>query len=167
VEGRESPVASEGWPWKTLTRLNFADTLAACHAWFRAIVLSFMETHWSRRSSWPQPLFDDCWQIGIGRTVRCTRGQKHQQLENAIGLGSPSVRWKHSLTIVILFAHTEPFGWRAWCAMFANASAANTAALIGMQNRAIMKRTIFEALTLLRSERQRGYCVCCEYRPRG
>jgi hypothetical protein len=73
-----------------------------------------METHWSRRSSWPQPLFDDCWQIGIDRTVRCTRGQKHQQLENAIGLGSPSVRWKHSLTIVILFAHTEPFGWQAW-----------------------------------------------------
>ena len=27
--------------------------------------------------------------------------------------------------------------------MFANANAANTAALIGMQNRAIMKRTIF------------------------
>ena len=28
-------------------------------------------------------------------------------------VGSPSVRWEHSLPIVILFAHTEPFGWRA------------------------------------------------------
>ena len=28
--------------------------------------------------------------------------------------GSPSVRWEHSLTIVILFAYTEPFGRRAW-----------------------------------------------------
>ena len=32
----------------------------------------------------------------------------------AIHGGSPSVRWEHSLTIVILFAYTGPFGRRAW-----------------------------------------------------